>query len=66
MLQAVDVVAAGVAVNKQLIPWDIKITIPDMELKTEHRCIVIDKGYICIDVNGDVMSCYQLENNYNE
>lgn len=45
---------------------DIKITIPDMELKTERRCSFIDKGYIYIDVNGDVMSCYRLANNYDE
>lgn len=45
---------------------DIKTSIPDMELKTERRCAFIDKGYIYIDVNGDVMSCYRLANTYDE
>lgn len=45
---------------------DIKINIPDMELKTERRCTFIDKGYIYIDVQGEVMSCYRLANNYDE
>ncbi|MGL4607752.1 MAG: radical SAM protein [Eubacteriaceae bacterium] len=45
---------------------DIKINIPDMELKTERRCPFIDKGYIYIDVNGEVISCYRLANTYDE
>ncbi|KNZ43392.1 hypothetical protein AKG39_01460 [Acetobacterium bakii] len=45
---------------------DIKINIPDMELKTERHCAFIDNGYIYIDVNGDVMSCYRLANTYDE
>ncbi|HEY5557066.1 radical SAM protein [Acetobacterium sp.] len=45
---------------------DIKITIPDMELKTERRCTFIDKGYIYIDFTGEVISCYRLANNYDE
>jgi tungsten cofactor oxidoreducase radical SAM maturase len=45
---------------------DIKINIPDMELKTERRCTFIDKGYIYIDADGEVMSCYRLANSYDE
>lgn len=45
---------------------DIKINILDMELKTERHCSFIDNGYIYIDVNGDVMSCYRLANTYDE
>ncbi|MBC3888129.1 radical SAM protein [Acetobacterium paludosum] len=45
---------------------DIKINIPDMELKTERRCAFIDKGYIYINAGGEVMSCYRLANSYDE
>jgi MoaA/NifB/PqqE/SkfB family radical SAM enzyme len=45
---------------------DIKINIPDMELKTERRCTFVDKGYIYIDASGEVMPCYRLANSYDE
>ena len=59
--------AEGKAYLEKIFTYrDIKINIPDMELKTERRCTFIDKGYVYIDARGEVMSCYRLANSYDE
>jgi len=57
----------GKALLEKIVAYrDFKINIPAMELKTECRCTFIDKGYVYIDVTGEVMSCYRLANSYDE